>query len=143
MSQENNAETVVVLDLATLRIDTDQGWGSVTAAETGEVLHSGPCSHGQRGVAELLDSAAATARLWRAGTWCRVAFYNPHTARVSLGTAVDGVVLYCGAPVPLDASGTVGVYDHDNEVLFLHDTIFEVEQPDRDTVIGQLLAHEM
>jgi hypothetical protein len=90
----------------------------------------------------MLDGVAATARLWRSGAWCRVGLYNPFTARVSLGAAGTGVVLWAEGPLLLDAGGTVAMFDADRGELTVGDQVATIETPTRELITAQLYAHE-
>lgn len=110
---------VVVLDMATLRFRTRASGGPVQlTTRTGQVL---AVVHPRRGEARrsvafrALDAALAEARLPlptggpRGTRYARLALYNPFTGDVSYDPVPGTVTFTSGAPVPLDADGTIGL----------------------------------
>lgn len=142
MAKVNRMERVVVVDLGAVELACAPGAVTATLSATGEFLGTRAPARGEsprESAAHLLDEVLATARLWRDGGWRRVVLYNPHTARMSVGTAKGSTAMWAGGPVPLDADGTLA--DLRGDTLTVGDRVATVEEVDLVAIEGMLTAH--
>ena len=139
-SDVQHSATVVLYDLSSLRFRRRGSALTVLSAAGEELSHlEGVADDDRQAVAAALEDAAGRSVVWRDGEPCRVAFYHPDTAQVSLGAWPRGTVLGCGAPLALEREGTTGRLEGDTVVLA--DGSVLVPQDDVDLVaVSRLLA---
>lgn len=91
-----------------------------------------------------LDDAICRGVVWRDGVQYRIAFYNPHTAEVSLGPSWKGRAFRFPRPVSLSREGNLItlVEEGDDSYIVLEDTGLVAPQRPVLTIsdIGRLLA---
>lgn len=90
-----------------------------------------------------LDDAICRGVVWRDGVQYRIAFYNPHTAEVSLGPSWKGRAFRFPHPVALERGGNIVTHVEDGEdsYLVLEEGVVATQRPVLTiTDIGRLLA---
>jgi hypothetical protein len=139
---------VIIYDASSLRYQWDASRTTATVTNAaGEVLASVDCPPGtsDREAAFLaMDGALGGARLRRADakgaqTYRRVAFYNPFTAQVALGSVPRTQVFADGGALELEASGAEAVIADD--ALWVGSRVLPVFAPDTAAVATSLAAH--
>jgi hypothetical protein len=136
---------VVLIDLSEVLIERQHGSLVACLRSTGQLLFQRivePDRPVRAQVGDLLDDALGSARLFLAGRWLHIAWYNPATARIAVGPAATGRVMWAHGPIAIEPSGTIAILHHRTGELHVAGKVAHDDEPDPDTLRLAALHHE-
>lgn len=107
----------IVFDLAEIRY-VHQGGKLQARSPIGELLGHADVAADDRirdACLSALDFGAERTWVWRGGERYRIAYYNPHTAEVSVGSSENGTAYVFAHPVPIAYAGTIAELREDED----------------------------
>ena len=107
---EHIKPNLVVYDMSSLRFTRTDDGPITMRAGSGEILSTvaNPPAELRSAALAAMDAASETARVWRGGSICQVALYNPYTQEISVGPSERCQVYTCAGALELTAEGLSG-----------------------------------
>jgi hypothetical protein len=107
---EHIKPNLVVYDMSSMRFTRTPGGPITMRAGSGEILSTvaNPPEELRSAALAAMDAASETARVWRGGSICQVALYNPYTQEISVGPSERCQVYTCAGALELTAEGLSG-----------------------------------